>query len=432
MDYQSGFGNYFSSEALPGALPLGQNNPQTAPAGLYAEQLSGAAFTAPISENQRSWLYRILPSAVQSGFRRLDSGLWRSGPFVERPAPPDPLRWDPFPVPDADKATDFLDGMMTLCGAGDAATRNGMAVHLYAANRSMTDRVFYNSDGDLLIVPQDGALELITEFGKVGVAPCEIAVVQRGIKFQVRLLGKAARGYVCENYGEHFALPYRGPVGANGLANTRDFRTPVAWFEESRRRVELVTKFDGNLWAADLDHSPFDVVAWHGNYAPYVYDLRTFNTMNSVSFDHPDPSIFTVLTSPSARPGTANVDFVIFPPRWMVAEHTFRPPYFHRNVMSEYMGLIHGVYDAKPGGGFEPGGGSLHNCMIPHGPEAEAFDMASRAELKPTYQGDTLAFMFETGMILRPTRLALETPRLQKDYRACWRGLATHFSGHGK
>ena len=166
-----------------------------------------------------------------------------------------------------------------------------------------------------------------------------------------------------------------------------------------------------------------DVVGWHGNYAPYKYDLTRFNTMNTVSFDHPDPSIFTVLTSPSAKPGTANVDFVIFPPRWMVGEDTFRPPYFHRNVMSEYMGLINGVYDAKPAGGFEPGGGSLHNCMTPHGPETEAFNAASNAKLKPEYLGSTLAFMFESSLVYSPTRHGLETPALQKNYLNCWRGM---------
>jgi homogentisate 1,2-dioxygenase len=300
-------------------------------------------------------------------------------------------------------------------------------VHVYAANKSMGDRCFYDADGELLIVPQLGRLMLTTEFGRLAVEPQEIAVIPRGVVFHVELLDKEARGYVCENFGQPFGLPWRGPIGANGLANGRDFKTPVAWFEDKPRAMEVVAKFGGHLWGATQAHSPFDVVAWHGNYAPYKYDLRLFNTMNTVSYDHPDPSIFTVLTSVTDRPGVANIDFVIFPPRWMVAEDTFRPPYFHRNVMSEYMGLIHGVYDAKPAGGFEPGGGSLHNCMSPHGPEADAFDKATKAELKPHYQGDTMAFMFETSLLFKPTKRAMESKALQKNYLDCWQGLKSHF-----
>lgn len=425
--YQSGFGNHFASEAVKGALPQGRNNPQKAALGLYAEQLSGSAFTAPGRENQRSWLYRTLPSVLHSPYARMDHGWVRSGPFREVEAMPDQLRWDPIPVPD--KPMDFLDGLTTICGNGDVGARQGSAVHVFFLNKPMSDRCFYDADGDLLIVPQAGTLQITTEFGRLEVEPREIAVIQRGIKFQVSSREKDARGYVLENYGEHFELPYRGPIGANGLANERDFLTPVAAFEDKPRPMQMVAKFDGNLYSAELRNSPFDVVGWHGNYAPYKYDLRLFNTMNTVSFDHPDPSIFTVLTSPSGRAGTANVDFVIFPPRWMVAEDTFRPPYFHRNVMSEYMGLIHGVYDAKPAGGFDPGGGSLHNCMSAHGPEAEAFEKASEASLKPQYQGDTLAFMFESSWIYRPTRFAMETKALQKDYLGCWRGLKRQFKG---
>lgn len=421
LKYHFGFANEFVSEAVPGCLPEGRNNPQKVKHGLYAEQLSGAAFTALPHENQRSWLYRLLPSVSQGSYSRLDSGLWRSGPFTEVPPPPDQLRWDPIAIPDY--KLDFIDGITTICGNGDVLARNGSAVHLYFLNKPMTDRALYNADGDFLIVPQDGAVRITTEFGIMDVAPKEIAVVQRGIKFKVDPAAGSSRGYILENYGEHFVLPYRGPIGANGLANSRDFLTPAAWFEDVSAPYQLVARFGGNLWSSELEHSPFDVVGWHGNYAPYKYDLTRFNTMNTVSFDHPDPSIFTVLTSPSAKPGTANVDFVIFPPRWMVGEDTFRPPYFHRNVMSEYMGLIHGVYDAKPAGGFEPGGGSLHNCMTPHGPETEAFNAASNAKLKPEYLGSTLAFMFESSLVYSPTRHALETPALQKNYLNCWRGM---------
>lgn len=424
--YLSGFGNHFETEAVPGALPKGQNNPQRGPFGLYAEQLSGSAFTAPNVENQRTWLYRILPSVAHGKFKPLPTQTWQSAPLTETPCPPDQIRWDPVALPSG--RIDFIGGLTTICAGGDASARIGSAAHIYALTTAMHDRAFYNADGDFLFVPEFGGIELITELGRLSVEPQEIAVVPRGIKMKVLPKSGKARGYLLENYGEHFTLPWRGPIGANGLANQRDFLTPVAWYEDVKRATELVVKFDGRLYATELSHSPFDVVAWHGNYAPYKYDLRLFNAINSVSFDHPDPSIFTVLTSPGVRPGTANVDFVIFPPRWMVAERTFRPPYFHRNVMSEYMGLVHGVYDAKPAGGFVPGGGSLHNCMSAHGPETAAFLAASKADLAPSYLGDTLAFMFESSLIYRPTLQALESPARQKTYAACWEGMPRLFT----
>ncbi len=424
--YLSGFGNEFASEAVSGALPIGQNSPQKAPLGLYAEQLSGTPFTSPRHQNRRSWQYRIRPSVVHHPFAPIPGKLFRSTPFDEAETPPNQLRWDPIPVPGPSKPTDFVDSLITVAGNGDASMQIGMAVHLYAANLSMESRFFYNADGELLIVPQQGRLLLRTEFGIIEVGPGEIAVIQRGIKFRVELPDGDARGYVCENYGALLRLPDLGLIGANGLANPRDFLTPVAAFEDRQGEFELIAKFGGRLWSARIDHSPLSVVAWHGNYAPYKYDLARFNTMNTVSFDHPDPSIYTVLTSPSDTIGTANIDFVIFPPRWLVAEHSFRPPYFHRNFMNEYMGLIHGEYDAKAEG-FVPGGGSLHNCMSAHGPDATTFERASVAELKPKYIDDTLAFMFETRFVLRPTKYAFETSQLQHDYYECWQGLRKNF-----
>jgi homogentisate 1,2-dioxygenase len=422
--YVSGFGNDVSSEAVAGALPRGQNSPQKAPLGLYAEQLSGTAFTVPRAVNRRSWLYRIRPSVMHGGFSQRPAGLLRGTPFDDVVTPPSQLRWDPLPMPDA--PVDFLDSLTTIAGNGSIDAHAGIAVHVYAANASMTDRFFYDADGELLIVPQAGSLSLRTELGIIDVEPGEIAVIPRGVKFRVELPDGAARGYVCENFGAMLRLPELGPIGSNGLANSRDFLTPVAAFEDRDGDFELIAKFLGNLWTAPIDHSPLDVVAWHGNYAPYKYDLRLFNALGTVSFDHPDPSIFTVLTSPSELAGIANVDFVIFPPRWMVAEHTFRPPYFHRNIMNEYMGLIFGVYDAKAEG-FAPGGGSLHNCMSGHGPDAETFERASNAKLEPQYLADTLAFMFETRFVLRPTQFAMRTPQLQDDYRDCWQGLRRNF-----
>jgi homogentisate 1,2-dioxygenase len=424
LRYLSGFGNEQASEALPGTLPEGQNAPQRHPRGLYTEQISGTAFTAPRRENRRSWLYRIRPSAAHPAYRRVDNGLLRSAPFHEAEAPPNRLRWDPLPFPDT--PSDFVDTLVTIGGNGDAGLRSGIGVHVYRATKPMDRRVFYDADGELLIVPQLGRLRLGTEFGEIETAPGEVAVIPRGIKFRVALPDVKARGYVCENYGELFRLPELGAIGANGLANPRDFLTPVAAYEDRDETFEVVVKFAGNLWAAEFDHSPLDVVAWHGNYAPYKYDLGRFNTLGTISFDHPDPSIFTVLTSPSEFPGTANCDFVIFPPRWLVAEHTFRPPWFHRNVMNEFMGLVRGAYDARAEG-FVPGGMSLHNCMSGHGPDATTYERASTTDLKPQKIEDTLAFMFESRLPIRPTRFALETPALQRNYDACWQGLPKLF-----
>jgi homogentisate 1,2-dioxygenase len=424
--YLSGFGNEFATEALPGALPEGQNSPQHLAYGLYAEQLSGSAFTAPRGQNRRSWLYRIRPCAAHHRFRPLAHNLLKSGPFGGVPLSPDRLRWDPLPIPEA--PADFIEGLVTFAGNGDPATQSGVSIHLYRANQPMVDRVFFDADGELLIVPQHGRLDLATELGWIELAPGEIAVIPRGMRFRVTLPDGAARGYLCENHGAPFRLSDLGPIGANGLANPRDFQSPVAAFEEVERPVELVQKFLGALWATELDHSPLDVVAWHGNYAPYKYDLARFNTINTVSFDHPDPSIFTVLTAPSEIHGTANADFVIFPPRWMVAEHSFRPPWFHRNPMSEFMGLIRGEYDAKAGG-FAPGGASLHNCMSAHGPDAASYTKAVAATLVPHKIENSLAFMFETRWVLHPTEFALETPALQRDYDACWDGIPKNFRG---
>lgn len=425
--YMTGFGNEFSTEAEPGALPIGCNSPQKLPYGLYAEQLSGSAFTALPHENLRSWLYRIMPSVKHSEFKPIGHGTIRTAPDPEAGITPNQLRWDPLPYPNSD--VDFSEGWVTICVNGNVNTNIGSGIHLYIATKSMVNKCFYNSDGDLLIVAQEGRLDIQTEFGYLDIKPGFIAVIPRGIKFSITLPDGKARGYICENYGAPFRLPYRGPIGSNGLANQRDFEYPVASYDQSDSEFEVVTKFSGRLFKCTRPGTPFDVVAWHGNYAPYRYDLSKFNTINTVSFDHPDPSIFTVLTSPSTFPGIANTDFVIFPPRWMVAENTFRPPWYHRNIMSEYMGLIFGVYDAKPGdGGFVPGGGSLHNCMSAHGPDATAFEAGSNEKLTPRKYENTLAFMFESCMTYLPTAYALNSKFLQKDYLNCWKELLPHFS----
>lgn len=425
LEYQSGFGNAFATEALPGALPSGQNSPQNCPYGLYAEQLSGTAFTMARSENRRSWLYRIRPTALQPSFEAFDGLPNWTHTFGEGPVSPNRMRWSPQDLPTA--PTDFLEGVVTWAGAGHSDQQSGISINLYAANRSMKNRVFYNADAEMLFVPQEGRLRLATELGVLDIEPCEIAVVPRGVRFRVELPDGTARGYMLENFGAHLRLPELGPIGSNGLANARDFKTPVAWYEDVEDDVELIAKFTGGFWRARLKHSPLDVVAWHGTHAPYKYDLRLFNTIGSISYDHPDPCIFSVLTSPSATPGAANLDFAIFPPRILAMEHTFRPPWFHRNYASEFMGLITGTYDAKAEG-FAPGGASLHNCMSPHGPDADTFEKASRADLsKADYIRDTMAFMFETRWVIRPTEAALLSPTLQHNYDAVWSGLKKHF-----
>lgn len=424
LTYLTGFGNQHSSEAVPGALPIGRNSPQKAPLGLYAELLSGSAFTAPRAANQRTWLYRRQPSVVVGGYQPLAHAYWKTGAADGEAAPPDPLRWGPAPLA---AEGDFIDGLRTYVVNGDAATQTGMAAHAYSATRPMGRRALVNADAEMLLVPQQGRLLVTTELGRLEVTPGSIALLPRGMAFKVDPLDGTARGYACENYGAALRLPELGPIGSNGLANARDFEAPAAWFEPTPGAYEIVKRYGGALWRATQPQSPFNVVAWHGNLAPYRYDLARFMTINTVSFDHPDPSIFTVLTSPSDTPGWANLDFVIFPPRWMVAEDTFRPPWYHRNVMSEFMGLVLGQYDAKPEG-FKPGGASLHNSMVPHGPDTEAFDKASNAPLQPHKLDATLAFMFETRWPLRPTAWALREAPLETTYADCWQGLKDSFT----
>ena len=443
--YQTGFGTEFASEAIAGALPQGRNSPQNVAHGLYAEQVSGTAFTAPRHQNRRSWLYRIRPAAMHGPFELVEQSRLHND-FDTGPVTPDQLRWDPLPLPgmdaqmpraqDAqerrpDAPTDFVDGLVTMAGNGSPAAQCGIGVHMYAANADMQGRFFYDADGELLIVPQQGRLHIETELGVLDIEPQEIAIIPRGIRFRVALPDGPSRGYVCENFGAFMRIPDLGPIGSNGLANPRDFETPNAAYEDLEGEFELIAKFQGHLWRAAIGHSPLDVGAWHGNHAPYRYDLRRFNTIGSISFDHPDPSIFLVLTSPSDTPGVGNMDFVIFPPRILAAQDTFRPPWFHRNIASEFMGLIHGAYDAKADG-FAPGGCSLHNCMTGHGPDAATFEKASNSDTsKPDYITGTMAFMFEARNVIRPTRQALDAAHRQRDYQACWAGLKKHFDPQG-
>lgn len=426
--YMPGFGNDFETESLPNALPQGQNSPQKCNYGLYAEQLSGSPFTAPRGTNERSWLYRIRPSVRHtSRFSVHENTYWKTGPHISDPTVPiSQLRWNPVPMPN--EKTDFIEGVRTMTTAGDVHTQVGMATHVYVCNTAMVDDYFFNADAELLIVPQLGTLEIFTEMGRMTVEPLEIAIIPRGMIFQASPVDGEARGYICENYGAKFTLPDRGPIGANCLANPRDFKTPVAAWEDKETGCRVHVKWCGNFYVTEIGHSPLDVIAWHGNYAPYKYDLRTYSPVGAILFDHPDPSIFTVLTAPSGEEGTANIDFVIFPPRWMVAEHTFRPPWYHRNIMSEFMGLIHGQYDAKEEG-FVPGGMSLHNMMLPHGPDTMGFEKASKANLGPVKLDETMAFMFETRFPQHVTSYAMNLETLHDDYLDYWKGLKKRFDG---
>lgn len=422
--YQSGFGNEFATEAEPGALPIGQSNPKQPPLGLYTEEINGTAFTMPRGQTRRSWTYRIRPSVTHRPFREISRGLLSSAPFDGGPATPNQLRWRPLPIPQ--EPTDFVQGLVTFGGNGDPAGQAGVAIHIYAANASMTDRFFYDADGELLIVPQEGALIVRTELGVLHVRPGEICVVPRGVKFRVEIDGEAARGYVCENYGPHFRLPELGPIGTNGLANARDFLYPVAAYEDRDGDFRIVAKFLGGLWEAEIDHSPLDIVAWHGTYAPYKYDLARFNCINTVTYDHPDPSIYCVLAAPSAIPGTANVEFALIGDRWSVARDTFRPPPFHRNVCSEFVGLLKGRYIGK-GSAFAPGCASLHNCMAAHGPDSDAFEAGSTATEEPLYLENTMTIVLETRLVIRPTEFAMSTDLLERDYYRGWQRLGRRF-----
>ena len=419
-NYLTGFANHFATEAVAGALPVGRNSPQKPAFGLYAEQLSGSAFTAPRHENRRSWLYRLRPSAAHPPFTRYAGARLFAPGITDEPLAPNRLRWSPLALEGLGEGeVDFVDGMTTMLASHPPDSQTGVALHVYRATKGMERRAFVSADGELLVIPQQGRLKLLTEMGRIDLPPGHVALIPRGVRFRVLLPDGKARGYVAENHGQPFRLPDLGPIGANGLANPRDFETPHAWYEDVDGAFELIQKFGGSLWTTDLGRSPLDVVAWHGNLAPCRYDLSRFNTIGTVSFDHPDPSIFTVLTSPSDVPGTANADFVIFPPRWMVAEDTFRPPWFHRNVMSEAMGLITGAYDAKADG-FAPGALSLHNQMSGHGPDVATWQGASNAELKPHKIEGTMAFMVESRWAYKPTAFAME--HAQPDYDEAWSG----------
>ena len=426
MDYMSGFGNTFETESIQGALPKGQNSPQNCNFNLYAEQLSGSPFSSPLVNNERSWLYRLRPSVKHSGnYKKIIMKNWKSGPHIgEHNLPIGQYRWDPFNL--ESNEINFIHGVKTITVSGDVNMHLGMSSSVYMFNVSMKNTVFTNADAEMLFIPYLGTLILFTEMGKIKIKPGEIAVLPRGITVKISTSDEISKGYICENYGSKFNLPDKGVVGANCLANARDFKVPVAAFEELDNTHTSILKWCGSFYETSISHSPLDVVAWHGNYAPYCYNLKDFSPIGATRFDHPDPSIYTVLTSKSEIPGNSNVDFLIFPERWSVAENTFRPPWYHKNIMSEFMGLIYGKYEARPDG-FLPGGISLHNTMLPHGPDAMTFEKATEERLKPQKIKNTLAFMFETRFPQHVTKFASKSDQLQQNYIDCWKNIQKHF-----
>jgi homogentisate 1,2-dioxygenase len=429
LPYLAGFGRALQSEALPGALPRAQNSPRPAPYGLYCESINGTAFTVRRAENRRTWLYRIRPSLVQS---RLEPATRPrlAGRFDDGLTAPNLTRWRPLPLPPAEQPTDFVDGLATLAGAGDPHLRTGLAIHLYAANADMRDRCFYDADGDLLLVPELGALRIRTELGWLRVRPGELAIMPRGIKFSVELPDGASRGVVLELYGNGFRLPERGPIGANGLADERHFLAPVAAYEDRAcPGYEVLVKHGGQLFRATIDHVPYDVVAWHGNHVPCKYDLAHFNAMGSVSFDHPDPSILTVLTCPLDDHGNNMADVLVFSGRWEVAEHTFRPPYYHRNVATEFSYI---VALPEPYSGFEKGAYFLSPSMTPHGISGRAHRQALEADDAPRRLPDgSIWVMFETALGLRLTPWAMASGNRDDAYHELWTDMPATFSPPG-
>jgi homogentisate 1,2-dioxygenase len=426
-----GFGGFHESEDLPGALPRDRNSPRAVSYGLYAEQLSATGFVAPRAENARSWLYRIRPSAHPGALAPLGHETFRAD-FDREPPEPNLAGFAPPAIPAA--PTDFVDGLITLGGAGSARLRRGYAVHVYAANRSMDERCFYDADGDLLLLPQLGALTLLTEMGVLEVAPGALAIIPRGVRFSVLLAGPEARGYVAEPFGRRFTLPERGPVGANGLAEARHFRAPTAWHEDRLAPgYRLTAKVGGELYQGTRDYSPFDVVAWHGNACPYVYDLALFSPVGNTRFDHGDPSIYTVLTAPLDETGAHSLDLVVFPPRWDPTEGTFRPPYFHRNVTAEWNGIIRD--ELPPDSPFQPGGCFVTPGMAPHGVLASSVERAldadpsaaAAADRPRRVPDDSLWFQFESALPISLTSWAKRAPLRIADWHLIWGAYRSHF-----
>ena len=421
LEYQSGLGNELQTESIPGALPIGQNSPQRPPLGLVSELVSGTTFSAPRSLNRRSYLFRIRPSVLRGRFERRANGPFLTPPFGVEPSP-NHYCWHPFQRLEPGK--DFVDGVATLMGNGSPGEQAGMAIHVYAATKSMNDRIFSNADGEMLIVPHVGDIRVCTEYGILELGLGDLAVIPRGTKFRVELVGDRATGFVCENFGLPLRLPELGLIGSNGLANVADFEIPVAAFEERSASIELVHKLAGNLWSARMDHSPLDVVAWRGTLYPYKYDLRRFVGLGTVTIDHPDPSIFSVLTSPSDSVLGPNFDVMALTPRWIVAERSFRPPGYHRNCVAEFIALLQGAYAGLP-----PGSTTLTNPWTEHGPETETLAVAREMALAPVKVDDMLLVLIESRFPVQVTDFAETASEMVRDYTDRWKGFEPYFEG---
>ncbi|KAH9874017.1 hypothetical protein IAQ61_004645 [Plenodomus lingam] len=383
-NYQAGWGNRHQSEVIPGTLPVAQNNPQEVRFGLYTEGITYSAFAAPRAHNYSTYMYRCRPAAAHNGYVPFESKSNIQNCFLSLNPKvatlPEQAEWRPFPLPKEEEKIDFANGLHTLAGSGDPNIREGLALYVYMINSSMERRAFCNADGDFLICAQLGTLDIVTEMGKIFLQPGEICVIQRGIRFCMNLAPdtKVARGYITEVWGSMWELPDLGPLGGHGLANPRDFLYPVAAIDDNLHvDWQIVNKINGELVAIQQDHSPFDLVAWHGNVVPYKYDLTKFSSQNSTSIDHTDPSIFTVLTAKSRDPLTPLADFLWFGPRWDVATNTFRLPYFHRNSASEFLACLYGQGLGRSDD-FQPGGGSFEGGHTPHGGFHEGYQHGMR------------------------------------------------------
>ncbi|ORX94816.1 homogentisate 1,2-dioxygenase [Clohesyomyces aquaticus] len=435
--YQCGFGNRFASESIPSVLPRGQNCPQRVKYDLYSEQLNGSSFVSARQALQHVWMYRIRPSVVHGELSRsdlnskLEAYFGPANPRVEYN--PSQQAWNPFPVPEASPSSsiDFVHGLRTVAGQGDPTSKQGIAIHIYTANASMQNRAFCNNDGDFLILPQQGRLDIQTELGNVMVRPGELAVIQAGIRFKVSLPDGPSRGYIQEIFGAHYELPELGPIGSNGMALPRDFEYPVASFDlDSSSIWEIVYKLAGTLHSCHQPHTPFDVVAWHGNYAPYKYAIEKFINMANVERDQADPTIYCVLTARSIIPGVSLTDFLVFTPKWISTTNTFRPPYYHRNMSTEVMGLVYGTYGGSSHV-LEPGGLSYEASYMPHGETYETWKMATTQDLRPTRAcEDTLAFMFHVSVPLMLTQWAMESPARNPTDVKVLAGFEGHFLEH--
>jgi homogentisate 1,2-dioxygenase len=426
---QGGFGSVHESEALEGALPRDQNAPRRCPYDLVPELINGTPFTVRNVDNSKMWTYRIHASFSQTAFHPLPNARFAT-PLGD--VEPNRSRWAPHPIPAPSTPTDFVDGLVTLGGAGDVLSGPGFAIHVYAANADMLDRCFSNADGDLLVIPQEGALDVRTELGWLSVPIGSILFVPRGLKFAIGLPENVGRGWVLEVFGTKLRLPERGLVGSNGLAEARHFRAPHASYEdrECPDGFQHVTKTGGRLFEATHTFSPFDVVAWYGNHAPFVYDLMHFAPVASVRFDHQDPSIFTVLTAPLDDHGRAVADFVFFPPRWEVIEHSFRPPFAHRNAASE-VNMV--VRTPKPySTGYEPGCTFLSPLLTAHGVGTKTYDAIldlphDHVDPPQRIPDESLWAMVESALPFRTTAWARDTELLDATFLSAFEGMKKRF-----